>query len=69
MMKVNLLIIGQYLFYLQYLKYLKELYLNSYITSFMIINYFMTVSMDSEKVTQLNMPHEALYVLRIFILS
>ncbi len=27
MMKVNLQIIGQYLFYLQYLKYLKELYL------------------------------------------
>ncbi len=57
MVKLNLLIIGQYLFYLQYPKYLKKIYLNSYINSFLIINYFMTVSMVSGKVTQLNMLH------------
>ncbi len=56
MTKLNLLIIGLYLFYLQYLKYLKELHSNSYINSFLITNY-MTVSMDSEKVTRLNMLH------------
>ncbi len=57
MLKLNLLIIDQYLFYLQYLKYLKELYSISYITSFLIINYFMVVNMDSGKDTLLDMLH------------
>ncbi len=56
MMKLNFLIIGQYLFYLQYPKYLKKLYLNSYVNSFLIINYFMTVNMVLE-VSQLNILH------------
>ncbi len=38
-------------------KIFETIYLNSYINSFLIINYFMTVNMVSEKVTQLNMLH------------
>ncbi len=50
MMKLNVLIIRQYIVYLQYLKYLKELYsvIYRYINLFMII-YFIFVNMDSGK--------------------
>ncbi len=46
MMKFNLPLIGQYVFYLQYLKYLKELYLKLY--KFFLDNKLpMTITKDS----------------------